>query len=122
LHAAGVTVTAYDPIAEPQARTMMTGVTFARSALDAVKDADACVIVTEWPEFSQLDWPQVRRRMAHGLIIDGRNFLDRDILTQAGFTVEGIGTTGPPSFDVPDIETRRRRPEKPDPASALEAA
>jgi hypothetical protein len=60
--------------------------------------------------------------MAHGLIIDGRNFLDRDILTQAGFTVEGIGTTGPPSFDVAEIGARLRRREKAVPASALEAA
>src|SRR6201999_4490972 len=60
LQADGAEVSAYDPIAESEARKLMGGVRFADSALEAVQDADACVLVTEWPEFAELDWGQVR--------------------------------------------------------------
>ena len=91
LQADGATVTAYDPIAEHEARKRMRGVQFADSALGAVEGADAAILVTEWPEFSELDWREVKSRMAGDLLIDGRNFTDRDEVTAAGFTYEGIG-------------------------------
>jgi UDPglucose 6-dehydrogenase len=91
LQADGAKVCAYDPIAETEARKLMTGVEFADSALGAVKDADACIIVTEWPEFAELDWGQVKEQMAGDLVVDGRNFADRDGVTAAGFIYEGIG-------------------------------
>ncbi len=91
LQADGAKVRAYDPIAEQEARKLMTGVEFADSALDAVTGADACIVVTEWPEFAELDWSAVRERMAGGLVVDGRNFADRDAVTGAGFIYEGIG-------------------------------
>ena len=62
------------------------------SALEAVDGADAVVLVTEWPEFRELDWAgEVKRRMRVPLVVDGRNFLDREALLEAGFTYEGIG-------------------------------
>jgi UDPglucose 6-dehydrogenase len=91
LQADGATVTAYDPIAEQEARKRMRGVQFADSALGAVQDADAAILVTEWPEFSELDWREVKSRMAGDLLVDGRNFTDRDEVTAAGFIYEGIG-------------------------------
>jgi UDPglucose 6-dehydrogenase len=91
LQADGASVSAYDPIAEEQARGLMPGVEFASSALEAVDGADACVLVTEWPEFAELDWKQVRERMAGRLIVDGRNFIDADAVQEAGFIYEGIG-------------------------------
>ncbi|HET9104426.1 MAG TPA: UDP-glucose/GDP-mannose dehydrogenase family protein [Solirubrobacteraceae bacterium] len=91
LQADGAQVTAYDPIAEDEARKLMRGITFASSSLEALDGADACVVVTEWPEFAQLDWNLVGERMAGRLLIDGRNFLDREALRAAGFTYEGIG-------------------------------
>jgi UDPglucose 6-dehydrogenase len=91
LQADGATVSAYDPVAEAEARKLMTGVRFADSALEAVEGADACILVTEWPEFAALDWPQVKERMAGDLLVDGRNFADRDAVIAAGFTYEGIG-------------------------------
>jgi UDPglucose 6-dehydrogenase len=87
----GATVSAYDPVAEEEARKMMRGVQFADSALDAVEGADACILVTEWPEFAELDWVEVKRRMAGDVFIDGRNFADRDQVTAAGLVYEGIG-------------------------------
>jgi UDPglucose 6-dehydrogenase len=50
------------------------------------------VLVTEWPEFAELDWTgEVKKRMRVPLVVDGRNFLDREELVAAGFTYEGIG-------------------------------
>jgi UDPglucose 6-dehydrogenase len=91
LQADGATVSAYDPVAEAEARKMMPGVEFADSALGAVEGADACILVTEWPEFAELDWAAVRERMAGDLLVDGRNFADREAAIHAGLTYEGIG-------------------------------
>jgi UDPglucose 6-dehydrogenase len=91
LQADGAKVSAYDPVAEAEARKQMTGVEFAGSALDAVAGADACILVTEWAEFAELDWVEVRKRMAGALVVDGRNFADREAVLAAGFTYEGIG-------------------------------
>jgi len=91
LQADGATVTAYDPIAENEARKRMRGVQFADSALGAVEGADAAILVTEWPEFAELDWHEVKSRMAGDLLVDGRNFTDRAAVEGAGFIYEGIG-------------------------------
>ncbi|MGZ4174189.1 MAG: UDP-glucose dehydrogenase family protein, partial [Solirubrobacteraceae bacterium] len=91
LQADGALVRAYDPIAEEQARKLMTGVEFASSAIEALRGADACILVTEWPEFSELDWRQAAEVMEGSLVIDGRNFVDPDAVRAAGFLYEGIG-------------------------------
>jgi UDPglucose 6-dehydrogenase len=91
LQADGAHVSAYDPVAETEARKLMPGVDFADSALGALEGADACILVTEWPEFAELDWVAVKERMAGDLLVDGRNFADRDAVIDAGFTYEGIG-------------------------------
>jgi UDPglucose 6-dehydrogenase len=91
LQADGASVCAYDPVAEREARKLMVGVEFADSALDALEGADAVVIVTEWPEFSELDWGEVARRMRGRLIVDGRNCLDPAAVTGGGLIYEGIG-------------------------------
>ena len=61
------------------------------SALEALDGADAAVLVTEWPEFAELDWAEAAKRMARPLLVDGRNFLDAGALRGAGFDYEGIG-------------------------------
>jgi UDPglucose 6-dehydrogenase len=91
LQADGARVRAYDPIAEDQARKLMVGVQFADSALEALEGADACVLVTEWPEFGELDWREVANRMRGRLLVDGRNFVDPEAVRAAGFAYEGIG-------------------------------
>jgi UDPglucose 6-dehydrogenase len=87
----GARVRVYDPIAAAKANSMLAGAHVAGSALDAVDGADAVVLVTEWPEFAELDWSEVRKRMRTPIVIDGRNFLDREALIAAGFSYEGIG-------------------------------
>jgi UDPglucose 6-dehydrogenase len=91
LNADGAIVSAYDPVAEAQARKLVAGLRFADSAMDALQDADALVLVTEWPEFLALDWKQVAEAMSGALVIDGRNALDPDAVRAAGLEYEGIG-------------------------------
>jgi UDPglucose 6-dehydrogenase len=79
-------------VAGDKAEEMLAGASISRSALEAVDGADAAVLVTEWPEFRELDWTgEVKSRMRVPLVVDGRNFLDREQLVAAGFTYEGIG-------------------------------
>jgi UDPglucose 6-dehydrogenase len=91
LEGEGAAVVAYDPIAEERARSLMPTVEMAPSALDALEGADAAVLVTEWSQFAELDWPEVARRMANPLLVDGRNFLDPEVIRAAGITYEAIG-------------------------------
>jgi UDPglucose 6-dehydrogenase len=67
--------------------------------------ADACVLVTEWDDFTQIDWNGARRLMTGDLIIDGRNALDPAEVRDAGFTYEGTGRFSaglPVSSPAPD--------------------
>ena len=91
LQAAGAHVTAYDPIAEDEARRLMPGLDFADDALDAVRGADAVVLVTEWDEFKKIDLDAVADAMAGNVLIDGRNALDPEAVRAAGLVYEGIG-------------------------------
>jgi UDPglucose 6-dehydrogenase len=91
LNADGAAVVAYDPVAEQQARKLVSGISFAESPLAAAADADAVVLVTEWPEFLALDWTQVADTMRGDLVIDGRNALDPDAVRAAGLVYEGVG-------------------------------
>src|SRR5262249_42828160 len=91
LNADGALVTAYDPVAEEQARKVVSGISFADSPMQAAQDVDAVVLVTEWPEFLELDWAQVAGAMDGNLVIDGRNALDPDALRAAGLVYEGVG-------------------------------
>jgi UDPglucose 6-dehydrogenase len=92
LQSEGAHVRVYDPIASARASDMLGGARIADSALDALDGADGAVLVTEWPEFRDLDWTgAVKQRMSQPLIVDGRNFLDAQLLQDAGFAYEGIG-------------------------------
>ncbi|HEX5780449.1 MAG TPA: UDP-glucose/GDP-mannose dehydrogenase family protein, partial [Solirubrobacteraceae bacterium] len=91
LSAAGAHVRAYDPVAEDEARKLIPGVDFKPSASEAVAGADAVVLVTEWPEFGELDFADVASAMRGRLVVDGRNFLDPDAVAGAGLFYEGVG-------------------------------
>ncbi len=91
LQADGATVQAYDPVAEEQARQLLTGVEFADSAAGALEGVDAAVIVTEWPEFTELDWAAMADVMSGTLVVDGRNCLDPGRVAAAGLVYEGMG-------------------------------
>ena len=89
-------VVAFDPIAERVAAPLMPGVEMTGSAMEALDGADAAVLVTEWPEFTELDWGEVAKRMNTPLLVDGRNFLDPDKVRAAGIAYEAIGRPSAP--------------------------
>ncbi|MHB1412737.1 MAG: UDP-glucose dehydrogenase family protein [Thermoleophilia bacterium] len=87
----GAYVKAYDPVAIPDAARSVRGVLLCDDVLTAVENCDAAVLVTEWEEFAHLPLAEMKKRMRHRLIIDGRNFLNAEEIRAAGFTYEGIG-------------------------------
>ncbi|MCP3976172.1 MAG: UDP-glucose/GDP-mannose dehydrogenase family protein [bacterium] len=98
LHDAGLEVVAYDPVVRELPANVgidPTTTTVAASIEEAVTGADAVALITEWPEFTEIDWPAIERLMRGNLVIDGRNALDPDTVRAAGLTYEGIGRPYP---------------------------
>jgi UDPglucose 6-dehydrogenase len=91
LQAAGARVRAYDPVAEEEARKLIRGIDLRDSAAEVVEGADAVVLVTEWPEFGELDFAAVAGAMRGDLVVDGRNYLDPEAVRSSGLTYEGVG-------------------------------
>jgi UDPglucose 6-dehydrogenase len=89
----GATVVAYDPMerARSRAAAQVDGLIVVDSAAEALADADAAALVTEWAEFAGLDWDSVAASMRQALIVDGRNALAPDVLARAGFTYVAFG-------------------------------
>jgi UDPglucose 6-dehydrogenase len=98
LLAEGAEVRAWDPVAD--GTKLPAGVQIVDSVADAIADADAAVIVTEWPELRMLASEETRAAMANPLIVDGRNLLDPDEARAAGFAYEAIGRPTTPA-DAP---------------------
>ena len=96
LEGEGASVVAFDPVAEGVASELLPSVDMAASAMEALDGADAAVLVTEWPQFAELDWAEVAKRMANPLLVDGRNFLDPAKVRAAGITYEAIGRPSTP--------------------------
>jgi UDPglucose 6-dehydrogenase len=89
---AGAKVQAYDPVAMDEAAKMLDEhVIFTRGAIDAVKNADALVLATEWAEFRLPDWAKVKGIMTGDVVFDGRNIYNRNEVEEAGFIYYGIG-------------------------------
>jgi UDPglucose 6-dehydrogenase len=65
------------------------------SALEAVKDAEALVLATEWKEFERVDLEQVRKLMHTPIVFDGRNLFDPVTMEELGFRYHGIGRGRP---------------------------
>jgi UDPglucose 6-dehydrogenase len=78
-------------VAEEEARKLITGAEFTATAEEAVAGADAVVIVTEWPEFGELDLVAMAQSMRGNLLVDGRNLLEPERVREVGLTYEGIG-------------------------------
>src|SRR3954464_5298316 len=106
LLAEGAEVRAWDPVSRPDD---LPGVELCDSVLDAVRDVDAAVIVTEWPELRAIVSAETRDAMARPVLIDGRNLLDPKQARDAGFIYEGIGR--PSHASAADPGQRKRDPE-----------
>ena len=100
LLAEGADVRGWDPVANPG--ELLKGVGLCETVADAVKDADAAVIVTEWEELRSLASPEMREAMRNPLIVDGRNILDPEEVRRAGFAYEGVGRPTSPLSGLPE--------------------
>lgn len=87
----GAHVLATDPVAIPAAAEVIPGAEMIADPYECVRDADAVVLVTEWPEYLALDWGRVRDLMKGNVVLDGRNVLDREMLSTLGFWCYGVG-------------------------------
>lgn len=89
----GVAVRVHDPVALERARREWSklDVQYCDDVTALAQDADALVLVTDWPQYRDLPWETLAATMRQPLLIDGRNFLDRERLQRAGFTYLGMG-------------------------------
>ncbi len=100
---AGCKVRVFDPVAMHEAKKIVqpqikqltcpdsANIYFANDIYDAVLDADALLLVTEWKEFRMPSWGVVKKSMKGALVLDGRNIYDRNEMDEFGFTYEPIG-------------------------------
>ena len=101
----GATLSAYDPVAAPAARRVLGSherLHFAERAMDALADADALAIVTEWKEVRSPDFQRMRKLMRQPVIFDGRNLYDLATVNQARIEYCGIGRSAP-ECDAPGL-------------------
>ena len=89
----GAHVTAYDPKGMQKARELkiIAGAQFANSALEAVQDAEALVLATEWNDFANVDLAAIKESMRTPLVFDGRNLFDPGTMAELGFAYYSIG-------------------------------
>lgn len=89
----GCLVSAYDPVAIPEAQRRLPEdvISYVKDIYEAVIDADALLLVTEWKEFRMPSWSVIKKLMATPLILDGRNIYDKAELEEAGFIYHCIG-------------------------------
>lgn len=95
---AGGYVVAYDPKAEKEARLCYLKnndkVSYVTSKYDAVKEADALILITEWKEFRSPNFEEIRKALKYPVIFDGRNQYDRKAMQKQGFEYYQIGVKG----------------------------
>jgi UDPglucose 6-dehydrogenase len=88
----GAVVRAYDPVAMEEARRILGDqIEFSNDKYEALIDADALVVVTEWPEFRVLNYKVLDRLMQEKVIFDGRNIYDSEEVREYGFVYYSIG-------------------------------
>jgi len=92
----GAHVVAYDPKGMQKARSIkaIADAEFASSALEAVTDAEALIIATDWNEFANIDLAVLKEKMRTPIVFDGRNLLDPETMRQFGFNYYSIGRAG----------------------------
>jgi UDPglucose 6-dehydrogenase len=95
----GAAIRAYDPVAMDEARRVfgdLPGLSFVSHQADALRDADALLVVTEWREFKSPDFEQMRALLKQPLIFDGRNLFDPALVRSLGLEYHAIGRGGAP--------------------------
>jgi UDPglucose 6-dehydrogenase len=89
---AGAVVCAHDPVAIDEARRRMGDrIEYAETGYEAIRGADALVIVTDWNEYRHPDFKRIRELMNRPVVIDGRNLYDPQRMKNLGFSYDSIG-------------------------------
>ena len=94
LNQRGAAVSAYDPVAMPQAQKIFNGnkqVTFSTGLYDGLDNSDGLIVLTEWKQFRNPDYDQLRTLLREPVIFDGRNVFDPDIVCQHGLDYYSVG-------------------------------
>lgn len=94
LLAEGCSIAAFDPAAITRTQKRLPAgpnMSYAETAYDAARDADAVLILTDWTEFASLDLEQLNKTLRYPIVIDGRNLYDPQVMSQHGFTYLSIG-------------------------------
>ena len=91
LLAEGASVRAYDPQAAKKTQAQFPTVNYCKHPYEVAAGADAVLLLTEWPEFRELDWQRVHGMMVRPLVLDGRNLLDPRTMRDLGFEYHSIG-------------------------------
>jgi UDPglucose 6-dehydrogenase len=93
LRGRGAKIRAYDPVATKNAKAELgtSNMYYAKNEYDAMKDADALCILTEWDEFVALDLKKIKKLLKKNVIFDGRILLNKDDVEKAGFTYYTVG-------------------------------
>jgi UDPglucose 6-dehydrogenase len=98
----GCKICAYDPAAMERTREILaSAITFADSAYQAARGADALLILTEWEEFANLELPRLRQELKYPIVIDGRNLYDPEVMAAHGFTYYSVGRVASHPDGVP---------------------
>ena len=88
----GVHIVAYDPVAIDNAKTVLPkGITYATSAYEAARGADAVAVITEWNEFRQIDLVRLAKELKGRVLFDGRNIYNPQSVKDLGFVYYGVG-------------------------------
>lgn len=88
----GVNVKVFDPIAQEVAqKTLGDGVKYEKNLLDSVKGSDCLVIVTEWPEFREVDLLKIKKNLKQPNMVDGRNIFEPKAMKKLGFKYVSVG-------------------------------
>lgn len=91
LQAEGAKIKAYDPEATANAKKMIKNVTYSKDPYALAKGCDCLLLLTEWSEFSKLNFKKIKQAMHQSIIFDGRNFYHDQDLEALGFEYHGIG-------------------------------
>ncbi|MBW8829791.1 MAG: UDP-glucose/GDP-mannose dehydrogenase family protein [Burkholderiales bacterium] len=95
----GAKLKAYDPVAIPEARRVMSdvpGLSFVDNQAQALEGSDALVVLTEWKEFKSPDFELIKSSLKQPVVIDGRNLYDPDLMLALGIEYTGIGRSAKP--------------------------
>ena len=88
----GATINAFDPEAMPNVKAKIGNqISYAENQYQALKDADALIIATEWSEFRTPDFERMEKEIKHKIIFDGRNLFDVYRMKEVGYHYESIG-------------------------------